>query len=406
MVDATASFDSNRAKARIGHSSKTEAPEKSAATVLQSPDATMAVYSALAEEATFSPSQSPAWIGAWIVEARPDIVTAVLSRAGKPALAMTLEVVAAKGFRIARFMGGSHANGNFPPLAADAGALSANDLNAMASAISRARPDIDMLSLERLEATIEGRRNPLLALPKLASPNLALAVDLEGGFDALLGRASGKRKRKKNRSQIRKFEAAGGHRYVEASTPAEAERLLNAFFEMKEIRFRKMGVADVFAPAEVRAFFRRLFTTALSKQTPDFTLDGLEIGGVLRAVTGSSRCGGRLVCEFGAIAEDDMAHASPGEFLFYENIKNACESGFSVYDFSVGDEPYKRLWCDIDIVQYDVFVPLTARGRLLATATRAKSRVKARVKNSRLIWGMVKNLRRRKGEKAGESQND
>lgn len=90
----------------------------------------------------------------------------------------------------------------------------------------------------------------------------------------------------------------------------------------------------------------------------------------MRAITGSIRCHDRLICEFGAIADDDMAFASPGEFLFFDNIEEACLQGYAVYDFSVGDEHYKRLWCDLEIAQFDVLVPLTAKGRAAAAGLR------------------------------------
>ena len=60
----------------------------------------------------------------------------------------------------------------------------------------------------------------------------------------------------------------------------------------------------------------------------------------------------------------------------------------------------------MDSVQFDVLVPLTAKGRLLASATRAKSRLKARIKKHPLAWRLVKTLRRRKGEKIDDSRDD
>ena len=84
----------------------------------------------------------------------------------------------------------------------------------MLAAIRTARPNIDALVLERLLPEHGGVANPLLALPHFPSPNISLAVSLEGGFDALLSRVSGKRKKKKHRSQMRKFEAAGGYRRI------------------------------------------------------------------------------------------------------------------------------------------------------------------------------------------------
>ena len=103
----------------------------------------------------------------------------------------------------------------------------------------------------------------------------------------------------------------------------------------------------------------------------------------------------RLVCEFGAIAEDELGHASPGDFLFFENIGEACRQGLEVFDFSVGDEPYKRLWCDIETRHFDVVVPLTAKGKLLSQALRLGAGVKAWVKNSPTIWKLTKLLRKR-----------
>lgn len=353
----------------------------------------------------FSPSQSSAWIAAWAEEAHADLVVATLSSSGQSQMALALEVVRSGPFRVARFAGGRHANGNFPPVAAG-DEINRASLGRLFAAIARERPDIDLIALERLADSIDGIANPLLALPHAPSPNLALAVNLNGGFEALLARASGKRKRKKHRSQTRKFDAVGGYRLLTAKTREESDRLLGEFFEMKHKRFATMGVADVFAEPGVKAFFRRLFAEALIKEQPDFVLDALEVGGTLRAVTGSSRCGSRLICEFGAIREDELAQASPGDFLFFENIQRACNDGFAIYDFSVGDEHYKRMWCDIESRQFDVLVPLTAKGRLLALARRAITRGKSWVKNNSAAWAVVKKFRRHGAKQTETAQHE
>jgi CelD/BcsL family acetyltransferase involved in cellulose biosynthesis len=282
-------------------------------------------------------------------------------------------------------MAGSHANGNFFP-ATDGfiGKASREVFAALFAAIHRARPDIDMLAFERQARTITNRANPLLCLPYTESPNIALSANLDGGFDALLSRASGKRKRKKHRSQIRKFETAGGYRRFRARTPAEVDTLLSAFFEMKARRFAALGMKNVFASAEIRSFFTALFEEALGEKSPPFFLQGLVMGGELRAVTGMSVSGDRLICEFGGISEDELTAASPGDFIFFENIREACAAGFRVFDFSVGDEYYKRLWCDIESRQFDVLVPLTLKGRVVSAAWAATGRAKRLVKNNRL----------------------
>jgi CelD/BcsL family acetyltransferase involved in cellulose biosynthesis len=262
-------------------------------------------------------------------------------------------------------------------------------------AISRQRPDIDVISLNRLLPELDGRPNPFLAFPSSISPNVSLAVDLAGGFEALLQRPNGVRKQKKHRSQGRKLESFGPCRRIEAKTSQEVGVLLDAFFAMKDARFRKMGIANVFAAPEVRSFFVKLFVDALSETRPSFVLHGLEVGGILRAVTGSSRCGSRLICEFGSITDDELAHASPGGFLFFDNIREACEQGFAVYDFSVGDEPYKRNWCDLEIQHRDVLLPLTMKGRAFAFGLHQNARLTAYIKSNPAIWRLMKSVRRK-----------
>ena len=395
MVDATASFDGNRVAANEAPS-RALAPKMPRMTAVVADGTGLSDYAKFCASALFAPAQSASWVRNWAEKTRADIVIATLGEQDRPALSLALEVVRQGPFCVARFAGGRHANGNFA--AADPRLLPAIDeaaIRSLLAAVARARPDIDLVSLERLLPDLDGIPNPLAAMPAFPSPNLALAVDLDGGFEALLSRASGKRKRKKHRSQTRKFEAVGSFRRIEARTREETDALLDAFLAMKEARFAKMGIANVFGDEDVRAFFRALFADALGEEKPPFQLHGLEVAGKLRAVTGSSRCGKRLICEFGAIAEDDLAFTSPGDFLFFDNIQEACELGFGVYDFSVGDEPYKRLWCDIAVQHFEVLAPLTLKGRALAMGLRQAARTKAFIKNNPTVWRLTKMLRRK-----------
>ena len=394
MVDAAASFEGNRLSAT--EASPRPLPGDYAVSVSAASGEALADYGEFCRFALFAPAQSSGWVRQWTAQVAPDSLMATLTTEGRPVFVLALEISRKGPFRVARFMGGRHANGNF--VAGDPRWLPKADVAAvrtMLAAIRKARPDIDLIALERLLPDLGGVANPLACLPHFPSPNLSLAVDLAGGFDALLARASGKRKRKKHRAQMRKFDAIGSHRRIQARTADEVNWLLDAFFEMKEFRFRKMGIANVFGDPEVRAFFRALFVDALAQDRPSFVLHGLEVAGKLRAITGSSRSGRRLICEFGAIAEDNLGHTSPGDFLFFDTIQEACETGFAVYDFSVGDEPYKRLWCDMETQHFEVLVPLTLKGRVLALVLQEGARLKAFIKHNPTIWKLTKSLRKK-----------
>ena len=125
-----------------------------------------------------------------------------------------------------------------------------------------------------------------------------------------------------------------------------------------------------------------------------FVMHGLEVGGTLRAVTGSSIAGDRMICDISAIATDDLTGTSPGDFLFHEMIREACERGLAVFDFSVGDEHYKRLWSDTETWQSDLFVPLTARGGAAVAVSRSVVAMKRAIKSNPLVWSLAKRLRK------------
>lgn len=362
-------------------------------------------YAECAAGLMHAPPQSPAWVRAWAETVNPDIVVGLVRHHGRTLMALPLEIVAVGPFRVARFPGGSHANGNFaptdraePPVAAD--------LDALVAALGHARPDIDLIALERLCPERHGLSNPLVCLPHVASADVGLAVNLEGGFEGVLGRVSGKRKRKKHRSQQRKFEAVGAIDCGRARSAAEASALLDTFFALKGERLKRMGADDVFADGKVRTFFRRLFGEAAESGAPAFVIDRLTVGGVVRAITGSSLSGGRLICEFSAFSDDELIQASPGDYLFYENIASACNEGRAVFDFSVGDERYKREWCDIETVYADVRLPLGFKGAALAGFIGLRAALVRRVKSNRRLWAMLRRMRRRdSAPPAGEAES-
>lgn len=354
----------------------------------------LAAYETFCREAIHGPAQHPLWIRAWVMNTAADAFILTVQRDGRVLAMLALEVVERGPFRVAAFMGGSHANGNFAARARDGGVLSAQDMVAIRGAVAQARPDIDLICLERQAGALNGHANLLQPFATMRSANIALATDLSGGMDAMLERMNGKRKRKKFRHQARKFEAAGGYRWIEADTPEAIDRLLDAFNTMKTVRFSKRGIADPFAPRAVQAFFRQLFQDAQDDNPAPFVLHGLEVGGAIVGVNAYSVTPYSLVCEFRAISEDDPA-MSPGFFLDYIGMEKACARGKALYDFSVGNDEYKRSWCDIETQQFDSLLPLSAKGRLAALLQMGRARAVGAVKSNRRLWAFAKELRAR-----------
>lgn len=394
--------------ARSAISSAVSRPFPSSVDVRPADDIGLAEYEAFCATAIVGPAQHPLWIRAWIEASGTDALIVMMRRSGVPVFALAMEVVREGPFLVARFPAGDHANGNFAAVAADAHQLSEADARTLCVAIHAARPDIDLISLQRQNPTIGEFANPLAGLAYMRSPNVSLAVDLSGGFDAVLSRHNGRKKRKKFRGQLRKFEEVGGYRVITASTPEEVDSILDAYFEMKAARFAEKGIPNVFAPIEVQTFFRRLYSSCLHlpAHMRPFELRAVEVEGGLVAVHGMSHTPHSILCDFGGMRETAAAQC-PGYFFDYLCIEDACNNGKTIYDFSVGDEPYKRSWCDVETWQFDTLLPLTAKGRAAWALATARAHAVRLVKSNAALWSLVKQLRTKvAGTKVQPHQED
>ena len=340
-------------------------------------------------------AQTWQWVSAWAEHVNPRVIVGAIFIDGRPALLLPLEIIRDRFCTVARYVGGTHANANFPVLRSGTGAvISPFEARALCAEIRRAFPQIDAIVLTRQMRELCAMRNPMLALDTVESPNLALSFAIRSDFETLIKDRSGARKLKKMRQQARRMDERGGWQCVVAADSASVDEILGAFFVMKRKRFDEFGLVDVFAEPEVKDFFRALFRQAAGSKTPLFQLDALRVGGEVFAVTGSSLRHQTSIAEFAAVRAHEPT-LSPGDFLFHQMIKTACENKLAFFDFGVGDEPYKRAWCDIETHHADSVAGFGTRGRAYAAMFRAVSKIKLAFKRNEFLMDQLKKWRMR-----------
>lgn len=351
-------------------------------------------------------AQSALWTKLWQLHVNPDCLVLALFIDNSPALLLPLEVIKQKQQIIARFAGGSHANCNFPVLfPALASQITAEHISALITCLKEARPDIALLSLTRQMENWLGFSNPLLSLRHQLNPNPALTASLPNSFDLVLERSNASRKRKKHRQHARRYDETGSWRIYTAVTSEENTAAYDAFFAMKSQRFANQGISNSFTGDALTGFFRDLFAAPENDSARQYRLHVLEVAEKPRAVIGCSYWQSTetasapvkrgLTVEFGAFADDDLVTASPGDFLFYEAILTAINEGLDYFSFGIGEEKYKRDWCDIEQPLYDSHIALTFGGRLSATFNQLRSGLVYRIKTNRHLWPLVKKLRQK-----------
>ena len=67
---------------------------------------------------------------------------------------------------------------------------------------------------------------------------------------------------------------------------------------------------------------------------------------------------------------------------------------------------YKRTWADLETRQFDVFLPLSAKGRLLAFSLSGFSRMKRTIKDTPALWRAATALRNRRAGRLHEHRQE
>lgn len=346
--------------------------------------------------------QSYDWCVAWAQVHDSELLIIRGTFDGELLFILPLEIVSGRLFNTARLIGALHSNLNTGLFATDALPISSAEF---ADLLTRAlhhhlRHKVDLVTLEKTPHDWRGTASPLARLPGVKHQNASFQLPLLSSFEKTLAQVNAKRRRKKMRISERRLDALGGYDYVIAESPQHAEELLDVFFRQKAVRFAALGLPDVFHDHRTRAFFHAIAGRRSVADDELLELNAIRLrgehGGRIVAVAGLSRKADHVICQFGSIDEELAGDASPGELLFYRMIERLCGKDVTLFDFGVGDQPYKRSWCTIETPLRDIVLPLTLRGRLAACYHRAVVRAKATIKANKAVYAFLQRARSRK----------
>nr|WP_225165436.1 GNAT family N-acetyltransferase [Ensifer sp. IC4062] len=363
-----------------------------------------AEWRALDENGQNSLHQSFDWCTAWRKTHRSQTLFVRAVRGQQTLFILPLEIDSGRFFRTGRLIGSDHSNLNTGLFPVDDATPSAEVVRVLICGIKRQlRGFADIVTLDRTPATWRGKAHPLAALPALQNANASFQLPLLGNIDRTLAQLNAKRRRRKMRISERRLAALGGYDYVVAREKSGAHALLETFFQQKAARFEAHGLPDVFQGAETRAFFHQLVECGQSANGQLLELNAIRLKGEhgdrILAIAGLSRKGDHVICQFGSIDEGIAADSSPGELLFYRIIERLCSEGVALFDFGIGDQPYKRSWCTIETPLRDIVLPVTLPGQLAARIHRGAVLAKRLIKANKASYAFVQRLRQRRQQR-------
>lgn len=160
-------------------------------------------------------------------------------------------------------------------------------------------------------------------------------------------------------------------------------------FELYDKRWRKRRDTSGFTNPKERQFF----TALLKEQREEFKsyIDGLYLDDHMIAFSYSLQCRGRSL-GYVLSYDDDFEVFSPGRILEKESIVQSKNGNSSIFDLSIGYEPYKFNWnTDVDYTKKMIFSSPTIQAKIVRAKLHYKERMIEKLKENPKVVRFVRN---------------
>ena len=243
--------------------------------------------------------------------------------------------------------------------------------------------------LDKMPKAVGGQPNPMCNLKVQRHGSSAHATELHSDWETFYSEKRSAATRRNDRKKLKKIAEFGTVNYRSPNNPEEIRELLSTLIEQKSTKFAKMGVANMFAKPGYTEFFTAIATgTGLSAH-----VSALQVGANVAAANLGLTYRG---CYYHVLASYDdgpVARFGAGAAHLHELMRYAIGKRCTRFDFTIGDENYKRDWSDTELYLYDHVSGVGFVGRSVAPFVALALRVKRFIKTTPAIWALFMKLR-------------
>ncbi len=320
-----------------------------------------------------SPFQRAAWLETWFgsfVSQKPtEICAATIEDAatGEPVFVLPLMVEHRGG--VARLKawdaGVSDYNG---PVMSKSFSPTSGEMRKLWHDMLSALPKADLIEIEKLPSHIGERDNPMLDVEGCRESEFARhPLPLDENFENLAASRFNPSHRRTLAKKRKKLQNKGKLEFA-LLNGREGRAALELVLDWRAKRFAEENEAE--AAARVADFYRSLAAHTDIVRVGRLTLDGQVIAGCFGTLTDKT-------FQLLAVAHNgEFKNWSPGLLAIESSIAALCAKGVTVYDFTIGSEPYKfDFGVEVERL-FEVKAPLTTKGAIYMTALRGLRKLK------------------------------
>ena len=249
----------------------------------------------------------------------------------------------------------------------------------------------DFIDLQKMPEMIGAQANPFLNIKVRANPSGAYIANLGRDWDAFYAEKRSSSTRKRERRQLKHLAEHGEVRFVDVEDKNDIAQTLDTLISQKSRSFARMGVEDIFARPGYREFFLDIATDLNVRALTH--VSRLDVGATTAATNLGLCFRDSYYLVLSSYHDGELSRFGPGRAHLHELLRHAIEQGFHQFDFTIGDEPYKRDWSDTELRLYDHLAAVTIRGGLVVATIAAYRRAKRFIKQTPILWHAYLKLR-------------
>lgn len=252
--------------------------------------------------------------------------------------------------------------------------------------------DFDVVRLEKMPVAVGAQANPFAALGTALHPSGYYATPLGPDWDTFYTGKRSSATRRRDRTKRNRLGDFGTVAFSSLPSGEGAIAALDVLVAQKSATFAARGIPNFFTKPGYLAFYRAL---ASSPRTSDLVhVSQLRVGDEVAAVSFCLMFAGRYYYLLSSYTDAEMARFGPGAVHLHELMRYAIGKGVRVFDFTIGDETYKRDWCDESQKLYDHIAVASWRGALAVLPMRLARGAKRTIKQTPALWAAFTWLRK------------
>ena len=256
----------------------------------------------------------------------------------------------------------------------------------------------DLVELTKMPERVGAQANPFLALSAGLNPSNAYVADLFGTWNEFYEAKRSSATRRRDRSKLKRLGEIGEVRFVTPQDRGEIERSIDMLIEQKSRSFARMGVANMFARPGWSEFFTAVATGERTRHLVH--VSRLDVGSVWSAINLGLVFRDTYYHVLASYDDGEISRFGPGAAHLRDLLRYSIERGLKHFDFTIGDERYKREWSDRTIMLYDHVVAASVRGWPTAAMVHGHRRLKRFIKQNEALWSLFSRARAAIGMKS------